>query len=1783
MSTIQQTAEVNVTINAEDAKKELDDLKTQAKDLRQQYSECFKNQDFDGMNAAMKQLNSVNRQIEQLQTRGEYINDVMSRMDSASPRELNNVVRMVNRELQSGAVERGSEQWKILTKILRDAKEEYAKVRGEMSFQAPELTPQETLDKIDALQDKVKDLKQQYNDCFAKGDFAGMEAAKQELNEVSKELVDLRTNAQNIQAVMDDIDNASPKELQDVIRRINAEMESGLIEVGGQQWETYAKYADTAKKKLEEIREAMSFQAPELTPQETLDRIDALQDKVRDLKTAYNDCFAKGDFAGMEAAKQELSEVSKELVDLRTNAQNIQAVMDDLDNASPKELQDVIRRINAEMESGLIEVGGQQWETYAEYADVAKKKLEEVREAMNFQAPELSTKEINDKLEELQNKANDLKRTYNECFKNGDTAGMEKARKEIVDVNREMTGLRTNAQNIRHVMDNLDKATPKELHDTIKRINDEMESGAVERGSKQWDDYCEQLKQVKEELEGINGEMEVKESWLDKLRKKFDDWGELLLTGAAALTGVVVAGKAAVQAYADMDSALADTEKYTGMTREEVELLNEEFKKLDTRTSREELNDLASAAGRLGKNTDESVMEFVRAGNIIKVAMDEIGEDAPQTISQLAGIFELEDKMGTERSMLAVGSAINTLSQNCAASAPSLVDFAARMGAVAKQTGMTVDEMLAFGALIDDQMVTAEIASTAVKEMITKMYADSDNFAKKAGLDIEEFNKALKRSSTDGLMMFVGALERMNTNQIAATLKDLGASGAGVTTTFMTLAGKAGLLETRMKEAKESFREATSATEEFNVQNNTVQAGFDKAKKSFDELIVDLGSKLEPVMKYAISGTSLLMRAIATLVNFVIDYKGAIITTVAAMAAYTIAIKASTIAFRAHYAAIVADELITKTLTAGKYLLAAAIHLCTGRITDARIAWIFFNDTIKLSPIGLLVGGVTALATGIYFLTRKTDAATEALKQINKVENDAAVEARKQTAETDRLYKKTQDLTVSYTKRMDAIKELRKKIPDVLKDLSDEEIFAGKAAAAYDRYKESVLNAAKAKGYQGMIEENAEKQAKMEVERGKVLSELRKKTHVPNAVKEIVMGEPRSEKETYEALNAWLTEKSQGKNNTIANTYNPGGLTNNAKLGESTAIAYVKKLMSMTEEIEKIEKVNESITERLESVTTKTPEVEENPDGNGTGGTGGTGTGTMAEDDMKKLEAERKKREKEEKEAFRKRLTDLKANYDMEQAQNLAAYATGSKFYLEYLKTKKDLDSSYLADRKKVYEDADKTDSSEYAALLKEEADTVLKAVSETRKNALERIERNHKQTVEKLTDDLFNPSSKNYGNQQLYYQAMFEEDVKYLTKKRDLYRLGTEERKAAELEIEKRMEEDRDHKREEMAKAYEWFVQEIRKGSVQKQIDMELQMLKQLHNAKLITEQQYQDAVEKIRKKGREQEKQENEERKKSIEGDHEEAKRIMANSTDNFGNAAIQIHETWQKLMDDIANGENPFENLGKLAQESMAVVATIVSQYTNYANAQRDIEIAKVEERYDREIEAAGKNSKKKEKLEKQKEEEIAKLKKKYNDRAMKMQIAQALAQTAINAILGYQAGLTMPPPANVFMPPVLAGLAVAQGAIQVATIKKQHEAQSAGYYEGGFTGGNRYRKEAGVVHEGEFIANHKAVNNPELSPLFRMIDFAQRNNTVASLTAEDVSIALGQGSGVSARGEVVHQTECPVNVVQNNIDTTPIDRLANILEDGIVADVILDGERGLHKKYTSYQQLLKNPRR
>ena len=98
---------------------------------------------------------------------------------------------------------------------------------------------------------------------------------------------------------------------------------------------------------------------------------------------------------------------------------------------------------------------------------------------------------------------------------------------------------------------------------------------------------------------------------------------------------------------------------------------------------------------------------------------------------------------------------------------------------------------------------------------------------------------------------------------------------------------------------------------------------------------------------------------------------------------------------------------------------------------------------------------------------------------------------------------------------------------------------------------------------------------------------------------------------------------------------------------------------------------------------------------------------------------------------------------------------------------------------------------------------------------------------------------------------------------------------------------------------------------------------------------------------------------------------------------------------------------------------------------------------------------------------------------------------------------------------------------------------------------------------MVHEGEFVANHAAVNNPQLLPALRLIDMAQRNNTVGSLTALDLSRSMGVGATTVVSAPVV-------NVATNNAELATalreardtIERLGALLDGGIAANVSME---------------------
>lgn len=90
-----------------------------------------------------------------------------------------------------------------------------------------------------------------------------------------------------------------------------------------------------------------------------------------------------------------------------------------------------------------------------------------------------------------------------------------------------------------------------------------------------------------------------------------------------------------------------------------------------------------------------------------------------------------------------------------------------------------------------------------------------------------------------------------------------------------------------------------------------------------------------------------------------------------------------------------------------------------------------------------------------------------------------------------------------------------------------------------------------------------------------------------------------------------------------------------------------------------------------------------------------------------------------------------------------------------------------------------------------------------------------------------------------------------------------------------------------------------------------------------------------------------------------------------------------------------------------------------------------------------------------------------------------------------------------------------IGLAKAAAEIALITAAFQTEKAvinGFEEGGYTGSGRHDEPKGIVHAGEFVANRYAVQNPAIRPVLDLIDQAQRNNTIGSLTAKDISAVL-----------------------------------------------------------------------
>lgn len=1563
-----------------------------------------------------------------------------------------------------------------------------------------------------------------------------------------------------------------------------------------------------------------------LNSEEAKNRLKELEDRVARLKKAKQDAFSAGDSRLGASLAKDLKAAEREMKQFKNSTMSVKETLDNLSSASLGQLEKAARHLKGQMKaasdpSDFAKLDAQLSkvkEQMLALKGATRKADEEARRMtetvsnlkhaslndLNFTAGRLRSQmaDFDPNTTMYASRASQLKLVEAELERIRQSEQkvvtlMQQYDKEIDRTNVDIKETKRQMQLVNNTMANLKTSSIRDLEYSIRALNQQMQG--MQRGTEQFKQMELKAKQLKAELQAVRAEGVAQESWIKRSADWFNRMQGIAFGAVAAISGITFTVKKCVEEYAKMDDEMTNVRKYTGQAAEEVERMNEDFKKMDTRTPRQKLNQLAEDAGRLGITSTAAVEEFVDGADKINVALgDDLGDKAVSQIGKLAQMFGEDKTKGLRGAMLATGSAVNELAQNSSASAGYLVDFTARVAGVGKQAGFTQAQIMGLASVLDQNMQQDETAATAVQNLLAKMFQDSAKFAQIAGLNVKEFAKTLKEDANGALLQFLAAMRaKGGFADLAPMFEEMKMDGSRATGVLTVLADKLDDIKSAQNLASEAYAEGTSVLNEFETQNESVQAQLDKASKKFLDLSIELGQKLYPAARYCISAASLGVRALATLVDFFKEYWRILIVLTAAIVTYTAMSKAKLIVDKAQMAWLnimivkeKAHTLLMSLKTSALKTMAIAQMALTKEIKLTTAAQMLWNKVLLANPITAVIAVVVGLTAAIVTLSKETSTAEQAQRDYN----DAVTEANKQAADEEaaimRLVSTIQSNTSAEADRKAALEELNGKLMrEHLGNITEEAVRTGQATRQIQSYIDWMKKKIVIDGLQKKLAESIAKQAE----------------------NEDLLSEADNDKRGF-----WA--KVWGRINPFA-----GRKTKMLNLASDNREAFRE---TVNHEIERERQYQQKLIDKIKQLESQHFEINDPEPWRNNGYNGKANDGTIIEQKsttgthqasekerkarVKAAAAEARKRQAEAKRKQKQAADSIKAETNELMADNAKAYAEGKKTYQQFIDDRQSIQIKGFAKLKQLYG----AESNEYKQLLDNQVNVVKQHDAAIQKMNEQTIERERLQKEASIKAQYYDVNSKIYQNDTALNEALYKNDVEAMKKRLALYkdREGSEEW----LDLKAEMEQaELDHQLQ-MQESYQNQLRELRqqfgKQDLQAQETMYLNGLDNLYKQGLIKEEEYQQMKLEITKQFASQ--------RAQIDADDHGAgsaqlkindkssemvnsARAAAGESQSTGNATLggyfssqiqNYQNTMEKLKELYGNDKqnhaaymqakaqvtaNFLDNMVQQTSAAYNGINNILSSASAYAQACSDLEQAKISKNYEKQIAAAGKNSKKKKKLEEKRDKELAAAKSKANKKAMKIEIAQAIASTAMAAINAYSSAAAIKG-TGWLLAPIAAGMATAAGMLQIATIKKQHQAEAAGYYEGGYTGGNRYRKEAGVVHEGEFVANHNAVNNSSIRPALDLIDRAQRTNTVGSLTADDITRSLGQGSSTVVAPVVnVNNDNTEVRQSLDGVNAA-VSRLTQTLDDGIEVEVPISGRRGLHRRLQDYQRILNN---
>lgn len=282
------------------------------------------------------------------------------------------------------------------------------------------------------------------------------------------------------------------------------------------------------------------------------------------------------------------------------------------------------------------------------------------------------------------------------------------------------------------------------------------------------------------------------------------------------------------------------------------------------------------------------------------------------------------------------------------------------------------------------------------------------------------------------------------------------------------------IVDTQLAEAGETYISAADRAAQKTVELQNAQKA--------------LGDEILPLKEQWDDAYADMQLNTISLISWCVKHQGVVKTLGILLTAFTVvaiatsnAIKTNIVVTKGAAAAQQAWNVISATGIGLMKLLQAGFLLLTGRVTQAKAAWASMNATMKASVFGLIAAGVVLLAMKLWDMKKATDASTLAQKALNNIRAEAQKQVVEEKLKLENLIKVAKDEKLSMDERYRAVDALNKIVPQYNATIDKTTKKFKASDKALKAYINNLVKLYEVQGAKKQIQSLAEKRAELEV------------------------------------------------------------------------------------------------------------------------------------------------------------------------------------------------------------------------------------------------------------------------------------------------------------------------------------------------------------------------------------------------------------------------------------------------------------------------------------------------------------------------------------------------------------------------------------------------------------------------------------------------------------------------------------------------------------------------------